>query len=308
VFRDPAVTARSVAEECAQEDYLASLRMTEERALAAWTAMYRRILDRHRHVGEWLFLNYEQLLHASGQRRLEDFVGAPISRAFPQAELRRTHSDEALPEEVAHAYEELCELAGYTAERRARRAPLPVRHADARTALQRALETLAAERLALRTALRGATTPEDIEQRVRASAGGTSSVVEDRVSVDGCLPSIAPWERTLRELGSHDLGALEATGQSAAAEALVGAVRSTLAELVDIWQREERIARHERAIAGVPWSIAGRAARPRLARVGERSARSLPAYAGCAVARPRRAGPVPAPRCGARWRHRGRAH
>ena len=265
VFRDPAVTARSIAKECAQEDYLASLRMTEERALSAWTAMYRRILDRHRHEGEWLFLNYEQLLDASGQRRFEDFVGAPISRAFPQAELRRTHSEEALPESVAHAYEELCELAGYTAERRARRAPLPARNADARTALRLALETLAAERPALRAILRGASTPEDIEQRVRASASATSSVVEDRVSVDGRLPSIALWERTLRELGSQDLGALEATGQSAAAEALVGAVRSALAELVDVWQREERIARHERAIAGVPWPIASRAARRVLA-------------------------------------------
>ena len=52
VFRDPAVTARSIAKECAQEDYLASLAMTEERALAAWTSMYRRILDQHRHEGD----------------------------------------------------------------------------------------------------------------------------------------------------------------------------------------------------------------------------------------------------------------
>jgi len=265
VFRDPAVTARSIVKECAQEDYLASLRMTEERALAAWTAMYRRILDRHRHEGEWLFLNYEQLLDASGQRRLEEFVGAPISRAFPQAELRRTHSEEALPEGVARAYGELCELAGHTAERRARRAPLPARQSEARTALQLAVEQLAARRPALRASLLGASTPEAIEQRVRASAGATSNVSEDRAALDGRWPSLALWERTLRELGSQELGALEATGQSAAAEALVGAVRGALAELVDIWQREERIARHERAVAGVPWPIASRAARRVLA-------------------------------------------
>ena len=265
VFRDPAVTARSIAKECAQEDYLASLAMTEERALAAWTSMYRRILDRHRHEGDWLFVHYEQLLAPEGQRRLEEFVGAPISRAFPEESLRRTQSEEPLPEDAARAYEELCELAGHSTDRRARRAPLAPRNAEPRTALKLAVEKLVAERPALRALLRGAATPEELEQRVRASATASNDSAADRALVEGRLPSIALWERTLREHGSLDVGALEATGQSTAAEALVGAVYVALRELVDVWAREERVALHEREVAGVPWPIASRAPRRVLA-------------------------------------------
>ncbi len=265
VFRDPAVTARSIAKECAQEDYLASLAMTEERALAAWTSMYRRILDQHRHEGDWLFLHYEQLLGPEGQRRLEDFVGAPISRAFPEESLRRTQSEEPLPEDAARAYEQLCELAGHATERRARRAPLAPRHAESRTAYRLALERFCSERPAPRASLRGAKDLAELEALARASAGAVADVPADRASVDGRLPSMALWERTLRDLGGQDLGALEATGQQAAAEALVGAVLAALRELVDVWQREERIARHERETAGVPWPIASRAARRVLA-------------------------------------------
>ena len=265
VFRDPAVTARSIAKECAQEDYLASLAMTEERALAAWTSMYRRILDRHRHEGDWLFVHYEQLLAPEGQRRLEDFVGAPISRKFPEEALRRTRSEDPLPDDAARAYEELCELAGHSTERRARRAPLAPRSAEPRTALRLAVDKLVAERPALRAMLRGASTPEELEQRVRSSATLTADAAADRASVDGRLPSIALWERTLREHGSLDLGALEATGQSAAADALVGAVHAALRELVDVWLREERVALHDREVVGVPWPIASRASRRVLA-------------------------------------------
>lgn len=265
VFRDPAVTARSIAKECAQEDYLASLAMTEERALAAWTSMYRRILDQHRAEGDWLFLHYEQLLGSEGQRRLEDFVGAPISRAFPEESLRRTRSEEPLPEDAARAYEQLCELAGHACERRPSRAPLAPRHAESRTALRLALERLGNERTLPRAGVRGAKDLAELEALARSSAGLTTDIAADRASIDGRLPSIVLWERTLRELGEQDLGPLEATGQHAAAEALVVAVLAALRELVDVWQREERIARHEREAVGVPWPIESRAERRMLA-------------------------------------------
>ena len=68
VFRDPALTARSIVKECRTEPYLRSLRLSAERARATWNAMYTQILERHRHIGDWRFVHYEQLLTRAGRR------------------------------------------------------------------------------------------------------------------------------------------------------------------------------------------------------------------------------------------------
>jgi hypothetical protein len=254
VFRDPAVTARSIVKECAQEEYLASLAMTEERAIAAWTAMYGRILGRHRREGDWLFLHYEQLLTEEGMRSLERFVGAPISRSFPEEALRRTQSDEPLSEASLAIYEELCGLARYPIAPRARRANPPARTASPRTAFLLALEQWVRERPTQRGSLARAVTRAELETLVRALPAGQGEPPADRESLDGRLPSVALWERCFDDACAYDLGPLEATGQRGTVDALVATALHALRELADIWQREERLAAFERELRE-PWPM-----------------------------------------------------
>ena len=116
VFRAPAINAESTVRECASQDYLAGVEVDFERALRIWCAMYRQVLERHRHEGEWLFLHYDQLFTPEGLEGLEAFVGAPVQRDFPEGRYRRTASERPVSAEAGRIYAELCELAGYAAE------------------------------------------------------------------------------------------------------------------------------------------------------------------------------------------------
>lgn len=111
VFREPAVTAESIMRECASQEYLSGVPMDFDRALAIWSATYRRILEHRRAGGEWLFVHYDQLLTPQGLDRLEAFVGAPVCREFPDAALKRTSSDRRISEEASSLYRKLCRLA-----------------------------------------------------------------------------------------------------------------------------------------------------------------------------------------------------
>lgn len=115
VFRHPAATAKSIVHECSQADYLKDVTMDFERALEIWVCMYRHILDVHRHVGEWMFLHFDQVLTPEGQDRIEAFVEAPLARDFPEARLQHAHAEAPVTREAAEIYRELCRLAGFTA-------------------------------------------------------------------------------------------------------------------------------------------------------------------------------------------------
>jgi GT2 family glycosyltransferase len=113
VFRDPAVTAASIVKECATADYLRGVPFDHERALATWRAMYRQVLADHRHQGDWLFLHYDQVVEGDGLERLGKFLHAPVDRAFPTKELRRSQPTGRIHRENEALYRELCELAGH---------------------------------------------------------------------------------------------------------------------------------------------------------------------------------------------------
>ena len=115
VFRDPAVTARSIVKECRNSEYLAGVPMSFARALEIWHASYAQVL-RHVAEGDWVFLHYDQLIDGSGFGRLEAGLGAPVDRDFPDRTLRRTRCIEAVPEEVAALYGELCGRAEHEPE------------------------------------------------------------------------------------------------------------------------------------------------------------------------------------------------
>ncbi|MFT7668008.1 MAG: glycosyltransferase involved in cell wall biosynthesis [Planctomycetota bacterium] len=114
IFRDPAVTASSMLTEVESAEYLSDLSVDADQALEIWSCMYARILEQHQHDGQWLFLHYEQLFTEEGLDRLEQFVGAPINRDFPEQRLSRSRPDHSIPAKVAGQYKELCQLANHT--------------------------------------------------------------------------------------------------------------------------------------------------------------------------------------------------
>jgi len=114
VFRYPALAAQSILNECAHSDYLKSLSMSFKRALLVWELMYSHILQKHANDGDWLFLHFDQVLNGDGLDRLEEFLGAPVDRSFPDPAFRRTTSDDAVPKSVRLLYQQLCARAAYT--------------------------------------------------------------------------------------------------------------------------------------------------------------------------------------------------
>jgi hypothetical protein len=113
VFRNPAITAESILRECANAGYLHSLAIDFEEAVKVWTHMYRHVLGIHRLQGKWLFLHYDQVLAGEAVYRIEKLTDARVDRSFPDASLRRTTSQHAIPSETHELYKELCELANY---------------------------------------------------------------------------------------------------------------------------------------------------------------------------------------------------
>jgi GT2 family glycosyltransferase len=114
VFRDPRLTAHSIAKEVRTAAYLDGLPFDEARALALWTATYRTVVHDLRQQGDWLFLHYDQVLTQAGMGRLGQFLGATPDGSFPDALLQRRAPEGPVPEEAAELYAELCELAGHT--------------------------------------------------------------------------------------------------------------------------------------------------------------------------------------------------
>ncbi len=125
VFRDPAVTARSILQECREAPYLKSLPMFFERALATWTNMYAHALQSYRReaasarAADWRFVHYDQLLESSGLERLAEWTGASIDTSFPEASLDRTRCSRAVDAATAEIYAQLCALAKHEPKRRA---------------------------------------------------------------------------------------------------------------------------------------------------------------------------------------------
>ncbi|UCG17197.1 MAG: sulfotransferase [Phycisphaerales bacterium] len=112
VFRHPMATAASIVKECQAMPYLRNLRMNTESAVEVWALMYEHILRRHRQEGQWLFLHFDQVLRGNGADRLEEFIGAPVDRSFPETELQRSAASGTGPTAVMQVYQELCTQAG----------------------------------------------------------------------------------------------------------------------------------------------------------------------------------------------------
>jgi hypothetical protein len=108
VFRHPLATAESIARDVRYGD----LTVSADRALEIWKAIYGRVLGRHRHDGDWLFVHYEQLLDGTGVTRLAEALGAALDSGLADPRLRRSRAHGRLRDDTAPIYDELCALAG----------------------------------------------------------------------------------------------------------------------------------------------------------------------------------------------------
>ena len=113
VFRDPLLTVRSVVKEVQTAAYLEGVPFDDARGFALWASIYRAILARHRHEGDWLFVHYDQALQPEGLARLGSFLGVEPDGSFPDPLMHRPPPVGEVPPEVAAIYAELCELARY---------------------------------------------------------------------------------------------------------------------------------------------------------------------------------------------------
>ncbi len=111
VFRHPLATAESIARDVRYGD----LKVDVDAAAAIWEAVYTRVLDRHRHEGEWVFVHYEQLLDGSGVERVARSVGVPLDHSRADPSLRRADPSADLAPAANPIYDELCAAAGYAA-------------------------------------------------------------------------------------------------------------------------------------------------------------------------------------------------
>lgn len=114
VFRDPSETAVSILREYRDESGLHSLAMDFDRAVRVWTLMYRHILEKHHHRGQWHFVHYEQMLDADSVERLSDLLGVTLDSSLVNPALHRSRPDGPVPRRTQQVYDRLCALAEWT--------------------------------------------------------------------------------------------------------------------------------------------------------------------------------------------------
>ncbi len=117
IFREPSRTVSSILKECQSVKYLRSLNMTSSQAFIVWTEMYKRILDKHRYKGDWLFIHCDQIIKGVGLDRLENVTGALVDRSFVEKTLLRSIPQHEVPDSTQKMYKKLLDLAEYNDNR-----------------------------------------------------------------------------------------------------------------------------------------------------------------------------------------------
>ncbi len=110
IFREPGRTVQSMLKE--HQRVYSDLPFSIEEAFGVWNDMYRHVLERHRHRGDWLFIHFDQMLDGSRAEEIETLLNAPIDRNFPDKRLQRSAPVKA-PAYVLDTYQELCRLSGF---------------------------------------------------------------------------------------------------------------------------------------------------------------------------------------------------
>jgi hypothetical protein len=111
LFRPPAVVVDSLLKEVRSVPTLQDVALSVPQAFALWELQYRWILELQQHEGQWLFLNYDSLFEANGQRALERFCGVRVDTSLPRRELSRSRAQLPVPTSCTAVHQELLQLA-----------------------------------------------------------------------------------------------------------------------------------------------------------------------------------------------------
>lgn len=107
VFRSPAAAVRSILHSAHTRPVLADLAIGVNQAFEVWTLMYSHVLRRHAQMGDWFFVDYDDILSGRALGALERFSGRAIDRSFPDAALNRSRPDLEVPDAAALVWAEL---------------------------------------------------------------------------------------------------------------------------------------------------------------------------------------------------------
>lgn len=127
VFREPGAAIASMLKEVHSQPYLSDLAISTRQAFEIWALMYRRVLDQWSRQGEWLFVNYQDVVSGRANEAIREFSGIAIDDGFAARELDRSsaHRTVAIPPEIAELYGELDAKAQAAIRRTPPKAALP---------------------------------------------------------------------------------------------------------------------------------------------------------------------------------------
>jgi hypothetical protein len=97
VFREPEAFVGSVFTECLTTPYLHRFAISVAQLFDVWICMYRHVLERHSAVGDWVFVEYADLLDGRDIERLEAFTGLCVDRSFVDPTLDRAKPSPSAP-------------------------------------------------------------------------------------------------------------------------------------------------------------------------------------------------------------------
>jgi len=116
IFRNPAATAHSMYKEYKVAKYLAKMDFNPLKGFRVWEAMYNWILSVHDPAGEWLYLDFDDLVYGGGAEKLSRYLKAPIRKSFIDRKLDRSskkYMDEmSWDPKIREIYNELLYRAG----------------------------------------------------------------------------------------------------------------------------------------------------------------------------------------------------
>ena len=114
VFREPEKTANSIVRECKESKALHPLKMNMNTALKVWELMYSHIIKNYKADSkkeDWMFVHYNQLFSNVIYEKIEDFIGSPIDKEFPEIHLSRAKAEETkMNKNLLAIYNQLNEL------------------------------------------------------------------------------------------------------------------------------------------------------------------------------------------------------
>jgi len=117
IFREPKKTANSIVRECKESDALHPLKMNTNKALKIWKLMYSHIIKNYKIDNKkenWMFVHYNQLFSIDILEKIENFIGSPVDKKFPEKQLSRSEdSGVKLSPHLSKIYDELKQLSFY---------------------------------------------------------------------------------------------------------------------------------------------------------------------------------------------------